>query len=135
MSTPDIPLVPPGGFQAEDFPTLVAGPVNYTTSTHARPDPLVTIGVDDQMTMALGNIGVVFPDREQWRKLAWMVEALWNSHEQAKQARQEQVDDPQPLPAEAFEEVMRHYEENTNGHDATHQHGPQHPRRDSPHPH
>lgn len=89
----EIPLVPQGGFPIEAFPQLIVVNNTYTSNAAARPDPLLTINSEDQLLVDVGNVRVGIPTRQEWRKLVWMVEALWNSHDlnnQQQQAIQEQ---------------------------------------------
>jgi hypothetical protein len=92
MATPDVvpPLIPEHGFQPEDFPQVTVVQIPYTSNTGVRPDPIATIGTDGWLFIETGNVRIAIPDRIQWGKLVYLVEALWNSHELSEK---EKIDD------------------------------------------
>lgn len=85
------PLIPENGFAPEDFPQVTVLQIPYATNTLIRPDPLATVNQDSSLFIDLGNVRIAFPDRVQWGKLVYLVEALWNSHE--LQQNEEKNDD------------------------------------------
>lgn len=80
-----LPLVPENGFSPGDFPQLSVAQIPYTTNTLIRPDPMCTIGTDGWLFIEAGTVRVALPNRQEWGKLVWLVEALWNSHELSQQ--------------------------------------------------
>ena len=93
MGAPEPPVVPEDGFTPADFPQLSVVQIPYTSTTLMRPDPMITIGQEDHLAMDLGTVRIVIPDRQEWSKLVWMVEALWNTHELNKQHNEEKTND------------------------------------------
>lgn len=123
MSSSEIPLVPEGGFPIEAFPVVMALSTTYTTCAGPHPEPMLTINHQNQLMVDVSTIRLVLPSREEWRKLVWMVEALWNSHELANEQ--------ELLSPQQFIDVLP--EENTHVDDAADQPGAQH-RGNSSHP-
>lgn len=96
----DIPLIPRDGFSLEHFPSFRTVLIPYQVNAQIRPDPMSSIQEDGSLTIEMGNIGIVFPNREEWRKFAWMIEALWNSHYAQPLQDQEMIDDNVPVDLE-----------------------------------
>lgn len=92
MTIPDIPMIPENGFSPEDFPQVTVAQIPYSSSTGIRPDPLATIGADDWLLIDVGTIRIAIPDRVQWSKLVYMIEALWNTHERSQQQEESNND-------------------------------------------
>ena len=79
----ELPLIPANGFMPNDFPQVMVVNIPYI-SGHAhepRPDPAMSINDEGWMLIETGTVRFALPDREEWRKLTLMGEALWNSHE------------------------------------------------------
>ena len=82
-------LVPESGFPPESYPALTVDLIPYTSSPMMRPDPDISIQSNGWAYIHIGNVRVAIPDREEWDKLATMMDALWNTHE----ARTREVND------------------------------------------
>lgn len=85
--TDDIPVVPPEGWQIEDFPQLTVMPIPYATNPRLRADPAMSISPEGWLYIDAGMVRVAFPNRDEFDKFVDMAERMYNSHEIAQQSR------------------------------------------------
>lgn len=74
------PQVPEQGFLPESYPALTVDLIPYTSNPMMRPDPDISIQSNGWAYIHIGCVRVAIPDREEWDKLATMMDALWNTH-------------------------------------------------------
>lgn len=83
----DIPVVPPNGWQIEDFPQITVMPIPYATNPRLRADPAMSISPEGWLYTDLGMVRIAFPNRDEFDKYVEMAERMFNSHEIAQQAQ------------------------------------------------
>jgi len=81
----EIPVVPPGGWQLEDFPVITMTPVAYTTHAGLWADPSMAVSPQGWMTVDVGGIRLGFPSRDEWEKFVNMGTRMFNSHQLQQQ--------------------------------------------------
>ncbi len=82
----DIPVVPPNGWQIEDFPRITVIPIPYATNPRLRADPAMSISPEGWLYVDAGMMRFAFPSRDEFDKFVDMAERMYNSHEIAQQA-------------------------------------------------
>lgn len=83
LTEPELPFAPPDGWMPEAFPSLTVAPIPYTSNPQVRTDPYIQIVPDGWMFIEVGNVRIAIPDEEEWNKLVYMGQALWNTHNKA----------------------------------------------------